>query len=128
MYKKIYTHVLILILLLNVNACAQQTDENNITVKQLNENIKTDSTLIILDVRMPQELRGELGQIEGVINIPVQELEKRIHELEKYKNNNINIICRSGRRSAIASEFLNKNGFKTKNVLGGMIEYRKNEK
>lgn len=58
------------------NACAQQPGENDITVQLLKEKMKSDSTLIILDVRMPHELTGELGQIEGVINIPVQELEK----------------------------------------------------
>lgn len=116
------------LILFFTNACAQQPGENDITVQQLKEKMKTDSTLIILDVRMTEELTGELGQIEGVVNIPVQELEKRIDEIEKYKNKNIAVICRSGVRSARATEFLNKKGFEAKNILGGMIEYRKEGK
>lgn len=127
MINKLTAAVTVLILLFT-NACAQQPGENDITVQQLIEKMQNDSTLIILDVRMPEELVGELGQIEGVVNIPVQELEKRISEIEKYKNNNIAIICRSGVRSLHATELLNKKGFKAKNILGGMIEYRKNEK
>jgi len=127
MIKKLTTTVIVFILFFS-NACAQQPGENDITVQQLKEKMQHDSTLIILDVRMPHELTGELGQIDGVINIPVQELEKRIGEIEKYKNNNIAIICRSGVRSLHATELLNKKGFKAKNIFGGMIEYRKEEK
>ena len=127
MIKNLAVTVSVLILFFT-NACAQQPGENDITVQQLKEKMKSDSSLIILDVRMPDELTAELGQIEGVINIPVQELEKRIIELEKYKSNNIAIICRSGVRSARATEMLNKKGFKAKNIFGGMIEYRKEEK
>ena len=128
MLKRIFSTTTIFILLFNIPTCAQQPDEFNITVHELNEQMGKDSSLIILDVRTPQELKGELGQIEGVINIPVQELENRIAELEKYKENNIVIICRSGRRSGIATGLLNQKGFKSKNIIGGMIEYRKNEK
>lgn len=127
MIKNLAAVVSVLILFFT-NACAQQPGENDITIQQLKEQIKNDSTLIILDVRMPEELVSELGQIEGAINIPVQELEKRISELEEYKNNNIAIICRSGVRSARATVLLNENGFKAKNIFGGMIAYRKEEK
>ena len=127
MLKNISAAILVL-LLLNISACAQKPSEDEITVKQLHEKMETDSSLVILDVRNPDELVGELGQIEGVINIPLPVLEKRMNELNKYKNNNIAVVCRSGRRSGIATDLLNENGFKAKNILGGMIEYRKNEK
>ena len=128
MLKKIFLITVFSLFLININACAQQVDETNITVKQLKEKMKTDSSLVILDVRTPQELTGNLGQIEGVINIPVQELGKRVGELEKYKNKDLVVICRSGNRSAVATKFLNENGFKAKNILGGMKAYRESEK
>lgn len=128
MLKRIFLFAAFAVLLFNINACAQQADETNITIKQLKEKMKTDSSLVILDVRTPQELTGNLGQIDGVINIPVQVLEKRIEELEKYKDKDLVVICRSGNRSAIATKFLNENGFKAKNILGGMIAYRESEK
>lgn len=108
-------------------SCAQQS-KNSITVEQLNNEITSDSNLVILDVRTPAELTGSLGKIEDVINIPIQELESRIDELEKYKDRNIAVICRTGRRSAIGTDILIKNGFKAKNVLGGMVEFRQFEK
>jgi len=100
-------------------------DKTEITVKELYSKIKTDSSIIILDVRTPQELSGHLGKIDNVINIPLQEIESRISELEKHRDKEIAVICRSGNRSHYATQFLNKNGYRAKNVLGGMIEYQK---
>lgn len=105
-------------------SCAQVSDSSNITVADLKNAMQNDTTLVILDVRTPEELTGPLGKIDGVINIPVQELESRIGEVQKIKNKNIAVICRSGRRSAAAQEILLKHGIKSKNVIGGMQEFR----
>ena len=104
--------------------CAQDSTDKSITVTQLGEWMESDSSLVILDVRNPYELQENLGYIEGVINIPVQELEKRISELDEYKENEIAVICRSGRRSLTATNILLQNGFNAVNVEGGMIRYR----
>ena len=121
--------IILLLLLVSYSSTSCQNNslppEQNMTVEELKEAMKTDSTLVILDVRTPAELEGNLGKIEGVINIPVQVLSKRIEELEDQKNNNIAVICRSGNRSMTATKILNQNGFKAKNVLGGMIDYNK---
>lgn len=127
MLKYISSFVLTTFLLVALTAFVQTDDKDNITIKQLKEGMENDSLLVILDVRMPQELEGKLGQIEGVINIPVQELEERLDELKEYRDNNIAIICRSGRRSLRATDLLKQKGFNVKNVLGGMIEYRQSE-
>jgi len=100
-------------------------EDQNMTVADLKEAMKTDSNLVILDVRTPAELEGNLGKIEGAINIPVQVLNDRINELEDQKENNIAVICRSGNRSVTATKILNHNGFKAKNVIGGMIDFNK---
>ena len=100
-------------------------DDFNMTAAQLKEAIKTDSNLVILDVRTPQELVGEHGQIEGVINIPVQVLSQRINEMEPYKDKDIAVICRSGNRSVIATKMMKAKGYNVKNVLGGMKAYNK---
>jgi rhodanese-related sulfurtransferase len=99
----------------------------SITVSQLRSEMKSDSSLIVLDVRTPPELSGPLGKIDGVINIPLQTLDKRMDELEKYKDKKIAVICRTGHRSKIASGMLAKNGYNVENVQGGMTEYRKTE-
>ena len=104
---------------------AQEKDEFNMSVQELKTAMQTDSNLVILDVRTPQELVGVHGQIEGVINIPVQVLEKRVNELEPYKDKNIAVICRSGNRSVMATNILLQHGYKAKNVMGGMKAYNK---
>lgn len=110
----------------NFVSCAQTVPpENNITVSELKKQMKENPDLIILDVRTPEELSGPLGKIDGVINIPVQELEKRVEELNKYKDKEIAVICRTGHRSGIGTEILLKHGFtKVENVEGGMTAYR----
>jgi rhodanese-related sulfurtransferase len=112
---------------INFLGCAQQDKDSTITVQDLKKLMNDDSTLVILDVRTPAELAGSLGKIDNVINIPIQELESRIGELKKYKDKEIAVICRSGNRSNTGAKILRENGYKAKNVLGGMIEYRKLE-
>jgi len=110
---------------LNFLGCAQQDKDSIMTVQELKKLMKDDSTLVILDVRTPAELVGPLGKIDNVINIPIQELESRVGELIKFKDKEIAVICRSGNRSNTGTRILRANGFDAKNVLGGMIEYRK---
>ena len=112
---------------INFLGCAQQDKDSTITIQDLKKLMNDDSTLVILDVRTPAELTGSLGKIDNVINIPIQELEDRIGELSKYKDKEIAVICRSGNRSNTGTKILRENGYKAKNVLGGMIEYRKLE-
>jgi len=112
---------------INFLGCAQQDKDSTITVQDLKKLMNDDSTLVILDVRTPAELAGSLGKIDSVINIPIQELAGRMNELEKYKDKQIAVICRSGNRSNTGTRILRENGYKAKNVLGGMIEYRKLE-
>ena len=113
---------------INFLGCAQQDKDSTITVQDLRKLIKDDSTLVILDVRAPAELVGPLGKIDNVINIPIQHLDQRIGELEKYKDREIAVICRSGNRSNTGTRILRENGFNAKNVLGGMIEYNREVK
>ena len=110
---------------INFLGCAQQDKDSTMTVQELKKLMKDDSTLVILDVRTPRELVGSLGKIDNVINIPIQELESRIGELKEYKGREIAVICRSGNRSNTGMRILRKNGFNAKNVLGGMIEYKR---
>ncbi len=86
--------------------------------------IEKDRNVLILDVRTVEEFSEE--HIKGAINIPVQEMAKRLDELKKYKNYDIIVYCRSGSRSKRASEILVKNGFKhVYNLSGGIIEWKK---
>lgn len=109
---------------LSTIGCAQQDQSKSYTMDQFKEKLKNDKELIVLDVRTPEEVAA--GMIENAINIPVQVLEQRISELKPYKNKEIVVICRTQNRSAVAVDILEKNGYKAKNVLGGMsVFYQK---
>ena len=71
----------------------------------------------LLDVRTPGEFAG--GHIPGAILIPVQEIERRVNELEP-KDKPIVVYCASGGRSASAAHFLTLSGYKEVFDLGGI--------
>jgi rhodanese-related sulfurtransferase len=97
---------------------------NSISVTEAQAMIAKDSTVIVLDVRTPAEYIGDLGHVEHSVLIPVQELEQRMGELEKYKGRKILAICRTGRRSGNATGILVKSGFDAVNVGGGMVKWK----
>ncbi|GAB2831300.1 rhodanese-like domain-containing protein [Ferruginibacter profundus] len=85
--------------------------------------------VILLDVRTPEEFKGtakdKFGRLAGAINIPVQQLEKRMGELNKYKNKEIIVYCSHSHRSPMASYMLMQNGFtKVTNMEFGMSEWK----
>jgi rhodanese-related sulfurtransferase len=108
-----------------VNFFIQDNDHKSMTADEFRQKMAADTNLVILDVRNPDELSGVLGRIDKAINIPVQDLEKRIAELTPYKSREIAVICRSGNRSHHATEILLKHQYKATNVAGGMLAFRK---
>jgi rhodanese-related sulfurtransferase len=89
--------------------------------------------VIFLDVRTPAEFNGtapeKFGAIQNAINIPVQELESRISELEKYKDKEIVVYCSHSHRSPRASYMLTSAGFKNvSNMSGGMSVWQEQVK
>ena len=76
----------------------------------------------LLDVRHPIELAVE--NQPGAVNIQLGELRSRLDELPRDKE--INVFCRSGQRSYYATRILLQNGFKVRNVSGGMLSYAHN--
>jgi len=62
----------------------------------------------IIDVRTPAEYKS--GHIQGSINIPLQDLSKKIGKLDK--DTPVITCCASGIRSASAKRLLKSMGFK----------------
>lgn len=78
---------------------------------------------ISLDVREDKEYRE--GHILNALHIPYGLIEKRLAELEPYKNHSLIVYCRSGQRSAQASVVLRKQGFgQVYKLSGGMMAWR----
>ena len=65
--------------------------------------------LVILDVRSAKEFAE--GHVPGARNISQDELEARLGELEAARDREVVVYCRSGRRSEIALDLLQKAGF-----------------
>jgi rhodanese-related sulfurtransferase len=71
----------------------------------------------LLDVRNPPELAVE--SVPGALNIPLPELRTRLSELPRDRE--ILVYCRSGQRAYYATRILLQNGFKARNIAGGML-------
>ena len=78
------------------------------------------NNILLLDVRTFDEFDGPLGHKAGAVLIPIQEIEKRIDELNKHKEKEIIVICRSGKRSQTGTRILISHGFNAVNMVGGM--------
>lgn len=77
--------------------------------------------VLLLDVRTEAEYRDR--HIPGTdALIPVQDLASRLQELEAAKSRPILVYCRSGNRSLVAAELLNKHGFQDVTDLEGGIQ------
>lgn len=91
----------------------------NINFEQAKQIIDNEKALI-LDVRTEEEF--VTGHIIDAINIPVDELQYRIGELED-KNEKILVYCKSGARSVIACEILEAYGFTNIYNIGGVVDW-----
>ena len=77
---------------------------------------ETDGAFL-LDVREPIQLHVE--SVPGAVNIPLPQLRARLGELPKDRE--ILTICRSGGRAYYAARILLQNGFKARDLSGGML-------
>jgi rhodanese-related sulfurtransferase len=93
--------------------------------EELDRRLDSDPALLVCDVRNPDELGGELGQLPGSLNIPLGQLQQRVGELSTHKTRDIVVVCRTGKRSEAAARILRDSGFDRVFVLkGGMTAWR----
>lgn len=77
---------------------------------------------LVVDVRETDEF--EAGHIAGALLAPLGGVEKDLASISKTRE--IVLVCRSGRRSAVAYRRLSEIGFTNlKNMEGGMIAWEK---
>ena len=72
---------------------------------------------LLLDVRNPPEIAVE--SVPDAINIPLPELRARLGELPRDRE--ILVICRSAARAYYATRILLQNGYKARDLSGGMM-------
>ena len=79
---------------------------------QVGSNLKTGKGTVV-DVRTPGEFMG--GNVNGSINIPLQEIPERLAELRALEQPLI-VCCASGARSSSAQAYLTQAGFECFNA------------
>lgn len=80
----------------------------------------TSEEIEIIDVREAFEV--QLGTLANVKHIPLGQITQRMNELSKDKK--YIIICRSGSRSGVATNFLNAQGYNAYNMVGGLLDWQ----
>jgi len=79
---------------------------------------------IVLDVREDSEFKA--GHLLNSKWIPLGKLRDRLGELEKYRDQPVVVVCRSGNRSGTACSILGKAGFlQAYNLAGGVMDWQK---
>ncbi|MFD0958163.1 FAD-dependent oxidoreductase [Paenibacillus chungangensis] len=95
---------------------AENVLEGRLDVLTVNELDGIDADAVqLLDVRTVAEYGR--GHLDGALNIPVDDLRERLHELDR--NKEIYAYCEVGLRGYIASRILSQHGFRVRNLTGG---------
>ena len=105
-----------------LTACSSDSAAQKVSPKEFSEVI-ADPTIVILDVRTPQEFAE--GHLANAINIDFQsgKFEQEIASLDKTKT--YAVYCRSGNRSGQAVKVMAKAGFNSMyDMDGGIIDWQ----
>ena len=74
---------------------------------------------IVVDVREPHEYAA--GHVPNARHIPMGQVDKRLGELDRFKDKPVIVVCQSGNRSSSTCNALTKRGFeKVYNLSGGI--------
>jgi rhodanese-related sulfurtransferase len=72
---------------------------------------------LVLDIRDTGEFSG--GRIPKSKNIPLAEIDKRLDEINKFKDKPVIVTCRTNNRAGSAARLLKKHGFADVYQLAG---------
>jgi adenylyltransferase/sulfurtransferase len=110
------------------NGSSDETDTDDdtmsvpeITVQDLKRRRDAGEGPFVLDVRKPFE--ANIADIGADLLIPHEQVADRLDELEAHKGEEIVVHCRSGARSAEATQVLRQHGFDAKNLKGGTLAW-----
>ncbi|KPB05332.1 rhodanese-like domain-containing protein [Bacillus sp. CHD6a] len=90
-----------------------------ITTDELKKKLDAGEELHLVDVREDEEI--ETGKIKQAEHIRMGDIPENLDKLDK--NKEYIVICRSGRRSENVCHYLQDQGYKVTNMVGGMLEW-----
>jgi len=103
---------------------------NAITYDEYMERREANPDLVTVDLRLPKDFEKE--HIPGAVNIPLEDVRKRLAELPDLKIAEIVVYCVAGPRSATGQMYLSMLGYTNVKYLQGGFnrwkEYREMEK
>ena len=91
-----------------------------ITTEELKQKLEAGEKLQLIDVREDEEVVA--GMIPGAKHIKMMDIPARLNDLDR--ETEYIFVCRSGSRSANVCYYLQDQGFKVRNMVGGMLEWR----
>jgi phage shock protein E len=112
MSMKSVSTILTVVVLLSVTLACRAGNADPSVVRQ-----KIKAGALVVDVRTPGEVAAEA--YPGAINIPLDEVEKRLADFGDRKHAVV-VYCRSGHRAGLAKAILEKNGFSDVTNGGGL--------
>ncbi len=89
-----------------VDSAAKQT-----SAEQLQQALGKNAKVLVIDVRSPQEFSA--GHIPGAVNIPIDDLARKLAEMKVSKDTTVVTMCEHGGRSSRAAIELQKLGYST---------------
>lgn len=92
-----------------------------ITPSEAKRRLNSEKGIVLLDVRTAEEYAER--HIPGAVLLPVGEIPERAKTVIPDKGAVYFVYCRSGNRSAYASEQLVKMGYSNVSDLGGIIDW-----
>ena len=93
---------------------------------ELKQRLDRRDEIAVLDVRSEADFTGELGHISGAFNIPLDELPRRLGELEAHRHTPLAVVCRTSRKSGEAVQLLRDAGFERVLLVDdGMVGWQK---
>lgn len=106
--------------------CGSNDDESEVSVNTINaeeaiEMMESGDEFILVDVRTQAEY--DEGHIEGAVLLPLDQLETLSEEQLTDKEATLFVYCRSGSRSAQASQLLVDLGYQNVYDIGGIVDW-----
>ena len=125
MYRQWPLFGFLLSVLFVVASCGGAPEEpvgGSITAADLAGRISASDAPVIFDVRTAEEYAS--GHVPGAINLPHSEVTARIDEISNFKDREVIVYCRSGKRAEMAEADLRAAGFgNVRDLEGHMMQW-----
>ncbi len=109
------------VVMTKTDAPAEVKEMKGEDLKKIIEDKKKKDTVLIIDVRKPEEYNA--GHVMNAINIPLADTEARLSEIADFMDKPVVTYCNSGKQSAQSAKILTEYGFKDVSNAQGVKEF-----